>query len=92
MDNNRKLFEGLLKADGIDPVGATESERTAFAKMLDKQSKSNESKSGSRPDIRRIIVKSKATKFAAAAVIIIAVLIGINQFGGSIDGTSVVLA
>ena len=35
------------------------------------------------------IMKSKITKLAAAAVIIIAVLIGINHFGGSIDMTSV---
>ncbi len=39
--------------------------------------------------IGRIIMKSNITKLAAAAVIIIAVLIGINQFGGSIDGASV---
>lgn len=37
-------------------------------------------------------MKSKITKIAAAAVIIIAVLIGINQFGGSIDGASVAWA
>ena len=41
------------------------------------------------PNIWRIIMKSKMTKLAAAAVIIIAVLIGINQFGGSIGGDSV---
>ena len=40
----------------------------------------------------RIIVKSKITKFAAAAVIIITVLIGINHFGGSIDMSSVVFS
>ncbi len=40
----------------------------------------------------RIIMKSKITKLAVAAVIIIAVLIGINQFGGSIDGTTVAWA
>ncbi|MHC4442125.1 MAG: hypothetical protein ACYTBZ_20430 [Planctomycetota bacterium] len=38
------------------------------------------------PNIWRIVMKSRITKFAAAAVIIIAVMIGINQFGGSIDG------
>lgn len=38
------------------------------------------------------IMKSRATKFAAAAVIIIAALIAIDQFGGSIDGTSVAWA
>lgn len=42
-----------------------------------------------RKTIWRIIMKSKITKLAAAAVIIIAVIIGINQFGGPIDGTSV---
>ena len=40
----------------------------------------------------RIIMKSKITKFAAAAVIIIAVFIGIHYSGGSIDGASVAWA
>ena len=38
------------------------------------------------------VMKSRITKLAAAAVIIIAVLIGIHQFGGSLDGTSVAFA
>lgn len=37
-------------------------------------------------------MKSRITKLAAAAVIITAVLVGIHQFGGSIDGASVVWA
>ena len=37
----------------------------------------------------RIIMKSRITKLAAVAVIIIALLIGINQFGGSFDMTGV---
>ncbi len=41
------------------------------------------------PHIWRIIMKSRITKIAAAAVIIIAVLIGINQFGGPVGGGSV---
>jgi len=45
-----------------------------------------------RPNIWRIIMKTRITKLAAAAVIIIAVLIGINQFGGSIDGAGVAYA
>jgi len=40
----------------------------------------------------RIIMKSSFTKLAAAAVIIIAVLLGLHYFGGSIDGASVVWA
>ncbi|MHC4395042.1 MAG: anti-sigma factor [Planctomycetota bacterium] len=39
--------------------------------------------------IWRIIMKSRITKLAAAAVIIIAIVVGISYFGGSIDGTSV---
>jgi len=40
----------------------------------------------------RIIMNSRITKFAVAAVIIVAALVGINQFGGSIDGSSVAFA
>ena len=40
----------------------------------------------------RSIMQSKITKLAAAAVIIVAVIIGINQFGGSIDAASVAWA
>jgi len=39
--------------------------------------------------IRSNIMKSPITKCAAAALIIAVVLIGINQFGGSIDGANV---
>jgi outer membrane lipoprotein-sorting protein len=42
--------------------------------------------------IWRTIMKSNITKFAAAAVIIIAVLIGVRYSGGSFDGTSVAWA
>ena len=42
--------------------------------------------------LREYIMRSTITKLAAAAVIIIVVLIGINQFGGSIDGVSVAFA
>ena len=53
---------------------------------------STESKNHSHAEtisIWRIIMKSRITKIAAAAVIIIAVLVGINQFGGSVGGGSV---
>ena len=39
-----------------------------------------------------VIMKSPITKLAAAAVIILAVLIVINQFGGSMDGTTMAFA
>ena len=44
------------------------------------------------PNIWRMIMKTKITKFAVATAIIIAVLIGINEFGGSVDMASVAWA
>ena len=46
----------------------------------------------SQPNIWRIIMKSPITKLTVAAVIIIAVVIGINQFGGRLGSTSVAWA
>jgi hypothetical protein len=61
--------------------------------ILEAQGKSKKAKLSSlQPNIWRIILRSRITKFAAAAVIIIAMLIGIKQFGGSIDGASVAWA
>ena len=80
MDNDKKLFEELLKADGISPASVTEQERLAFAKMLDQQLEQKQSKPTSRSNIWKIIMKNKITKFAAAAVVIVATIIGINQF------------
>ena len=40
----------------------------------------------------RTIMKSRITKITATAVIITAILVGINQFDGSIDGASVLYA
>lgn len=53
---------------------------------------SQKSSSGSDRAAWRIIMQNKITKYAAAAIIIIAAIIGINQFGGSIDGSSVAWA
>jgi hypothetical protein len=92
MVHNKKLFEELLKADGINPAGASESERIAFAKILDQQLKTKQSTPTRRSDIWRVFMKSKITKLAVAAVLVLAAFIGIYRFGGSIDGTSVVLA
>jgi hypothetical protein len=52
---------------------------TAMAEAMRARSMANQ------PNIWRIIMKTKITKFAIAAIIIITVLIGINQFGGSVD-------
>lgn len=39
MDNNNKLSQGLLKADGIDPAGVSEAERAVFREMLGREKK-----------------------------------------------------
>jgi hypothetical protein len=92
MDNSKKLYEGLLKADGIDPAGATESERIAFGRMLDEQLKARQSKPRiAWPDIWRIIMKSKSTKFVAAAMIMIAAILVLSIIPGR-GITSVALA
>lgn len=56
-----------------------------------KQSKTKKS-AIPQPNIWRIVMKSRITKLATVAVIIIAVLIGIHQFGGSIDGATIAFA
>ena len=57
-----------------------------IARLLDAQSKTIQSKLAVRPDIWSKIINSKITKYAAAAVIIIAVLIGLNHLGIPMDG------
>jgi hypothetical protein len=47
---------------------------------------------GARPNMWRTIMKSRITKLAAAAVIIIAIMIGVHYLGGSIDVASVAWA
>jgi len=39
MDNDKKLFEELLKSDGINPAGISDSERLAFRELLDSEQK-----------------------------------------------------
>ncbi len=90
MDNDKKLFEELLKADGINPTGPTESERIAFAGLLDQHSKPKKSKPTSQPNTWRIIMKSKMTKSATAAAVLILIIIGMYNLIGS--GTSVAFA
>ncbi|MHC4344274.1 MAG: hypothetical protein ACYSUP_06280 [Planctomycetota bacterium] len=64
-----------------------------FEKVLAAQEQAIETGSAQcEPKAWRTIMKNRMTKLAAAVVIIIAVLIGINQFGGSIDGASVAWA
>ena len=50
------------------------------------------SKQTESPSIRRIIMKNQITKYAAAAVIIAVIILGIYAITGSFDGTSITMA
>lgn len=85
MNDNEKQFEDFVSSinfnDTPDPNHRAQLEQNllnAFAKKPARQT-----------TLWRKIMKTKITKLAAAAVIIIAVLIGINHLGGSIDGANV---
>ncbi len=51
--------------------------------LVEVKEKPKQSKSGLKPEIWRIIMKSKITKYATVAVIIATIFIGMNQFGNS---------
>ena len=81
-DSNDKLIEKKLQIlSNLKPneQSAKEAIQKTRQKIMDLENEKTQF------NIWRIIMKSPITKLAAAAVIIIAVLIAINQFGGSID-------
>lgn len=85
-------IEKLIKNVDIDTNA--ERDRAVLADVLQvlQDSKGKEA-AVPQPNIWRIIMKRPVAKLvAAAAVIIIAVLVGINQFGGSIDIARIALA
>jgi hypothetical protein len=84
MDNN-KFVEKLLKADGINPDGPSESERIAFSELFDKQFKSRLFNMKYRLD-------NTFLKITAAAIILIAAGIIMYNKTGSLDGASIAWA
>jgi len=84
-------IRSLFGESGVN-VRAQYNDRTmndAFAAL--EQSDRTES-AAKQPDMWRIIMKNRITKLAVAAAVIFAVLIGVNHFGGSIDGATVAWA
>ena len=89
-ENIEKLIKKFCQAKKSSITTSYQMDKKVLCDALAEYTKSNKASSADiKPNIWRIIMKSKMTKFAVAAAIIIAVLIGINQFGGTIDGTSV---
>jgi len=61
--------------------------------LLNELNKSEKKPSAAlQPNIWKIIMKSRITQLTTAAVIIIAVIVGINQFGGPVDITTIAFA
>ncbi|MHC5076254.1 MAG: hypothetical protein ACYTFM_07485, partial [Planctomycetota bacterium] len=83
---NPKDIDNLIKKLNLQTSAELDSK---INDQIDALAESQKPKPATQPNIWRMIMKSKITKLTAAAVIIIAVLIGIKQFSGSIDGTSV---
>ena len=82
-DNIKKFFKNA--SVNTNP----KTDRTVFVGMLIAHEKSQSINSAAtKPNIRKIIMKSPITKLAAAAVIIIAVFIVANQFGGSVTSVA----
>jgi len=92
-ENDKWLDDALAEAIGSEESKPNFEEwkqkHPEAVEMLTSRIDKGASASPSPLSIRKMIMKSPITKLAAAAVIIIAVLIGIHQFGGSIGVTSV---
>jgi hypothetical protein len=75
MDNNKKLAESLLRADGINPAKTSEAEKTAFREILDLQLGTKQLMHGITMPMWRIIMKNRITKLSAAASILITITV-----------------
>ncbi len=77
-------IEKLVKNLDLDVDTHAQTDQAVLRELLDEQKKSMKQDSAFVwPNIRRLIMKSPMRKLATAAVVIIAVLIGMNPFGNS---------
>jgi hypothetical protein len=93
MKNIEKVLKDFCAAARTETKTTTDMDKRTINDALAAQEKSKKTKPATtQPNIWRIIMKNKTTKFATAAVIIIVALIGIYMFSGSLDGASVAWA
>ncbi|MHC4326276.1 MAG: hypothetical protein ACYSUX_18550 [Planctomycetota bacterium] len=91
--NTNKLIEKLIKNWNLELSTNKETDDAVHKEVLTAHRETIQTQPATQPDIWRIIMKSKFTKLTAAAVVIIIVaMIGINQFGGSVDMVGVAWA
>ncbi|MCK5564247.1 MAG: hypothetical protein KAJ07_03295 [Planctomycetes bacterium] len=79
------------KIKNMDFKASNELKQKMLEDVLNEQNKKQHS-TQTPQSVWRIIMKSNITKLATAAIVIAAILVGINRFGGSIDGSSVAWA
>ena len=92
MKSERQIKQ-LAKKIRIEPDATVDERVLARAESaLAKSTKNQDAVSLRRPSIWRTIMKNPVTKIAAAAVIIIAVLIGLRFYGGPINMTGIAYA
>jgi len=84
-------IEKLIKNVNIETNAPKDKEVLGDIVEAFEQSKKKES-ANAQTNFWRIIMRSRMTKLAAAVVIIIVAIIGVNQFGGSIDVAGVAFA
>jgi hypothetical protein len=92
MFKNEADFERLVSRLDIDNKPNPAHRENLRRQMLSVFNKTGEQPITQSRPLWKTITKSPITKLAAAALIIIAVLIGIRQFGGSTDGAVAALA
>lgn len=92
-ENIENLIKKFYATKRSSVTTSDEMDKKVLNDALAVYEKSNNSESANlQPNVWRIIMKNRITKLAVAAAIIIAAFIGINHFGGSIDGASVAWA
>jgi len=86
--------ENIKKLIANAPIKTNPAVNEAVLKdLLNELNKSEKKPSATlQPNIWKIIMKSRITQLTTAAVIIIAVIIGINQLGGPVDITTIAFA
>ena len=72
----------------LNDTTSAEMDQRVLTDVLEALAESEKPSALIRPKIGRNIMKSRITKLAAAALIVIAVLVGINQFGGPASGVA----
>ncbi len=84
-----KKIEKLISKINVTPDAQKDKKTLDDILMAQEKTKSS---ANTQPNIWRIIMNNKITKLTAAAAIILVAITIINQFGGSIDGSSVAFA